>query len=82
MTDDSATFLASLPDIQSAIRISGHRNGMRITLEIPQSEMAEAVKLQLWQERVLRVTIEPEDDCGAIGRRATKRRVIPGGAGM
>ena len=59
MTDDSATFLASLPDIQSAIRISGHRNGMRITLEIPQSEMAEALKLLVWQEQVLRITVEP-----------------------
>ena len=56
---DSATFLASLPDIQSAIRISGHRNGMRITLEIPQSEMAEALKLLVWQEQVLRITVEP-----------------------
>lgn len=69
MSDDSATFLASLPDIQSAIRIAGHRNGMRITLEIPQSEMAEAVKLQLWQERVLRVTIEPEAENSLRGRR-------------
>ena len=66
---DSATFLASLPDIQSAIRISGHRNGMRITLEIPQSEMAEAVKLLMWRQRVLRVTIEPEAENSLRGRR-------------
>jgi hypothetical protein len=60
--NEIAHFLASLPDIQSAIRIAGHKNGMRITLEIPQSEMGEAVKLQLWQERILRITVEPEDD--------------------
>ena len=80
---NSVTFLASLPDIGSAFRVSGHRNGARITLEIPESEMAGALQLLAWRECVLKITVEPvEDDSGAIGRRAAKRRIVPGGAGM
>ena len=34
---------------------------MRIQLDIPASEMAQAVKVIAWGQKVLRVTIEPED---------------------
>lgn len=34
---------------------------MRVQLDIPASEMAEAVKLIAWGQRVLVVTVEPED---------------------
>ncbi len=68
---DKATFLAAFPATQSAMRIHGSGDGMRIELDIPASEMAEAVKLQLWTQRVLRVTVEPEDD-----GRADKARKI------
>lgn len=57
---DSATFLASFPTIMSAIKIYGDRQGMRVQLDVPESEMGEATKLLLWRERVLRVTIGPE----------------------
>ena len=33
---------------------------MRVQFDIPESDMGEAVKLLLWKERVLRVTVEPE----------------------
>ena len=59
---DKAEFLAAFPAIQTAIKIHGSGDGMRIELDIPASEMAEAIKLQLWTQRVLRVTIEPERD--------------------
>lgn len=58
---DTATFLASFPSIQSAIKVYGSKDGMRIQLDIPESEMAEAVKMLAWREKVLRVTVEPDD---------------------
>jgi len=54
-----AIFLASFPPIQSALKITGHGDGMRIQLDIPESQMAEAVKLLLWRETGLRVAIAP-----------------------
>lgn len=57
---DSATFRAAFPCIQSAIKIHGSGDGMRIQFDIPASEMAEAVKLLAWGQRVLVVTVEPE----------------------
>lgn len=58
---EKATFLASFPTIQSAIKIDGGGNGMRVQLDIPESEMGEAMKLVLWREKVLVVTVGPED---------------------
>ena len=58
---ERAVFLASLPAIQSAIRRDGGGNGMRIQLDIPESEMAEGVKVLAWCQRVLKVTLEPQD---------------------
>ena len=57
---DSITFLASFPAIQSAIKIHGSGDGMRIQFDVPESEMKNAIKLWTWRERVLRITIEPE----------------------
>lgn len=58
--NESATFLAAFPTIQSAIKVYGDRQGMRIQLDIPESEMAEALKLLMWREQVLVVTVGPE----------------------
>jgi len=69
--DDAASFLASFPAIQSAIKVYGDRQGMRIQLDIPESEMGEALKLLMWREMVLRVTVEPEAD----GRRKDARKI-------
>ena len=55
----SATFLASFPPIQSAIKITGDGNGMRVQLDIPETQMGEGVKLLAWRQKVLRVTVEP-----------------------
>ena len=62
---DAASFLAAFPAIQSAIKIYGDRQGMRIQFDIPESEMGEAVKLLMWREQVLRVTVEPEREVQA-----------------
>jgi len=53
-------FEASLPDIQSAITLSGSGNGARIKLDVPESEFAEMVKLALLRGKSFRVTIEDE----------------------
>jgi hypothetical protein len=52
------SFLAAFPPIQSAIKITGDGNGMRIQFDIPETQMAEAVKLLAWRRRVVRVTVE------------------------
>ena len=63
-------FIASLPNIQSAINIGGD-GATRIKLDIPESELAEAVKLVLLKEQAFKVTIETiEQDF--IGNQAVK----------
>ena len=82
MTEDQdrAVFEAAFPAIQSAIKIYGDRQGMRVQLDVPESEMGEATKLLLWRERVLRITVEPvsksEDDewIARATARTQKRR--------
>ena len=66
---EQATFLAAFPCIQSAIKVDGGGNGMRIQLDVPESEMGEAVKLLMWREVVLRVTVGPEDGGKGESRR-------------
>ena len=69
---DSATFRASLPPIMSAIKIFGDATGMRIQLDIPESEMAEALKLLMWREQVLVVNVKPEQGGDDAGTRKIK----------
>ena len=59
MTDtiQPASFLASFPPIQSAIKIG--QDGMRIQFDVPETEMGNAIELLAWRDRVLRVTIGP-----------------------
>ena len=59
MVTNTATFRATFPPILSAIRMAGD-GGMRIMVDIPESDLGEATKLLLWRQQVLRVTIEPE----------------------
>lgn len=55
---ESVTFLASFPAIQSAIKVDGS-GGMRIQLDIPESEMGRAIKLMLYRQIVIQVTVKP-----------------------
>lgn len=68
---ESVSFKAYFPAIQSAIKITGDGTGMRIQLDIPQSEMAEAVKLLLYTQTVLKVTIEPESKSNQSDEQST-----------
>ena len=56
------SFTASLPPIQSAISVSGQGDGARIKLDIPQSELAAVINLQLLSGQVFKVTIETEGE--------------------
>lgn len=58
LSKESITFLASLPPIQSAVKVSGNGDGMRIQLDIPETEMANAVELLTMRNVVLKVTVE------------------------
>ena len=66
---DKATFRATFPPIQSAIKIYGDESGMRIQLEVPESEMVEAAKLLLMRGKVLLVTVEANDGSSQYGGR-------------
>jgi len=59
---EAAEFAAVFPSIQSSIKVHGDEQGMRIQLDIPESEMSEAVKILMWRGVVLRVRIEPEQE--------------------
>ena len=50
-------FIASLPDIQSAINIGGD-GSTRLKLDIPESELSEAMKMVLFKGQAFKVTIE------------------------
>ena len=50
-------FIASFPSTMSAISISGD-GATRLKLDMPESELAEAVKLVMFKEQAFRVTIE------------------------
>lgn len=57
----SITFEASLPMIQSAVKVGGE-GSMRLQLDIPQSDMTKALPIVGWQGQVLRVTVKPITD--------------------
>ena len=55
---ESISFLACLPDVLSQMKIG--KDGMRIQLEVPETELAEALKLVLWRDKRLRITVTPD----------------------
>lgn len=67
------SFLASLPDIQGAIRFGG--DGCRIQLDVPESESQNAVALIALKKTVLRVTVEVD---GARQPEAPAKKEKPG----
>lgn len=59
---DKLSFLAYLPNIQSAISAGG--DGIRLKLDVPETDMPEALKMVTLKGKVFRVTVEPEEDQG------------------
>lgn len=77
MAKDPITFRASFPSIQTAIKVDGSGGGMRIQLDIPESEMAQAVHLLALRQCVIKVTVEPDEQpnrVGTIKRTTAKQR--------
>ena len=58
MDKQEARFSAVLPSIATAIRIHGDC-GIRITLDVDDEHIAEALKLVAWRDGALRVTVRP-----------------------
>ena len=79
-------FLASFPPIQCAMKRSGGGDGMRIQLDIPETELGNAVLLLACPGKRLRVRIEVlgDDDGGSgiTGRRTRKKRISAGSPGL
>jgi hypothetical protein len=71
------TFIGSFPAIGSAIQIDG-QSGMRIIIDIPESEMANAIGLLALRQQTIQVTIEAHEQekigTGTVSRTKTKRR--------
>jgi hypothetical protein len=67
---EAVTFLAAFPSILAAIKVG--TDGMRITLDVPESEMAQAVRLLTMRDAVLKVTIEVLDDDREITGKSNK----------
>jgi len=53
------SFLASLPPIQSAIKLDG-QGGARIQLEVPEEDIMEVMKLAMLKGIVFKVTVDAE----------------------
>ena len=56
--DDGAHFQAIVAPTQSGIRLHGD-SGVRITLDVDESFMGDALKLVMWRDGVLDVRIRP-----------------------
>ena len=53
-------FTASIPDSRSAIKIDG-KEGMKITLEIPETHLGNAIRVVNMRNKLLTVTIEVQE---------------------
>ncbi len=54
-------FTASIPDSRSAIKIDG-KEGMKITLEIPETHIGNAIRVVNMRNKLLTVTIEIQEE--------------------
>ena len=62
-----ATFRASIPPIMSGIKTGG--DGMRVQFDIPESDMAEAVKLLTMRGKVLTITVTVKETTSGQHRK-------------
>ena len=73
---DEAVFLFTFPPILSSVKIHGMGEGMRVQLEIPESEMGSALKMLQWRGGVMEARVRLVNDRDqAVGRRSAKRRI-------
>jgi hypothetical protein len=62
---DKIQFVASLPQIQSAIKIG--QDSARIQLDVPDSHLAAALRMVALMGKTFIVTIEDDPDDGEVG---------------
>lgn len=55
---EAVEFVASIPPIQSAIKIDG-QGGARIQLDVPENEMGNFIKVMMWRGMRLKISVEP-----------------------
>ena len=60
MNEEPIVFKGSLPPISGAIRRSGNNEGMRLQIDIPESEMAQAIRLFACGQKRLKITVEED----------------------
>lgn len=73
---EAITFIASFPAIQSAIVISGDGTGLRIKLDIPETDLLPALSVLAMRNTAFRVTVEAisnEQKQGDNGNTSVKR---------
>ena len=66
------SFIASLPPIQSAIKIDGNGDGARIQMEVPGSELESIIKMQILCGKIFKVSIEAVDETKDKGIKFVK----------
>lgn len=54
------SFWASMPNIQSAISVGG--DGARIKLDVPDTDLAQALRLVVLKGKAFKVTVEVEEE--------------------
>ena len=57
---DEVEFIANFPPIMSAIKVGD--DGMRITLDVSEAELANAIRIMAWRHLNLTVKITPVQD--------------------
>lgn len=55
---DKVVFLASIAPTETAIAYTGNRDGQRIKLDIPETQLGNAAGILALRRRVIRVTLE------------------------
>ncbi|RLC33226.1 MAG: hypothetical protein DRZ76_04565 [Candidatus Nealsonbacteria bacterium] len=59
-------FIASLPPIQSAIKLDGNGDGGRIQLDVPRNNVEALIKLQGLAGKILKVVVEEASEIDFI----------------
>lgn len=55
---DRAEFEAIIPDTATAIQVHGG-GGCRLRLDVDESNLPEALRLVMWRDMTIKVTVEP-----------------------
>jgi hypothetical protein len=71
---EKITFLASLPPVQSAIMVDGNGDTMTVKLQIPLNRCPQALRMNLMTQKVLRVTVEEEENVKVPARQERKSK--------